>query len=393
MKHSECTMVISAFNDALDWCWSYGNWGSPGVERLMERYQQANIQRVYWRANQGSLCWWPTKVGTPYHGVHLRRPPDVVGRSQDWYTEKDAGFDIRAFDQLTFACKKAPAYGIDLWVYWTPFLDDDTGDGWIGEWEMSHPQWFRVFRNKVVSNTNMSFAFPEVMEHKLALMRELLQYDLKGILLDCVRQHCFLLKDGAVIDEDLVYLGGYEEPILHAFREKTGKDPFALPNADEEWIQFRADYNTEFVRRLRTMIRETKPDVKLGAMVRAKGAKSGKFIHQGNALRETLIDLRRWSKEGLLDTLLQDSYAPPPTGEQLVEQLNVSRSQVDAQKIAVGVEMALFGEWDLHTLAAAMKGPAAAGAREFAFYQDTCFEDLGLRDNVNVWRDLGELVK
>ena len=129
-------MVISAFNDALDWCWAYGNWGAAGVERLMERYQQANIQRVYWRANQGSLCWWPTKVGTPYHGVHLRHPPDIVGRKQDWYTEIDEGFDIRAFDQLAAAGKKAPAHGVDLWVYYTPFLDDDTGDGWgvIGNW-------------------------------------------------------------------------------------------------------------------------------------------------------------------------------------------------------------------------------------------------------------------
>jgi hypothetical protein len=386
-------MVISAFNDAQDWWMSYGIWGNAGVERLMERYQQADIQRVYWRATQGSLCWWPSKVGTPYHGVHLGHSPDVVGRTQAWYSEKDAGLEISSFDQLASAAKKASGYGVELWLYYPPFLDDDTGNGWMGGWEKDHPEWFRVFRNKVTSNTNMSFAYPEVVEHKLGLVKELLQYDIKGVMLDCVRQHCFLLPDGGVIDENLVYLGGYEEPIVRAFREKTGKDPFAIPNSDDEWIQFRADYNTEFVRRVRKLIRGTKPEVKLGAMVRAKGHKSGKRTHQGNALRETLIDLSTWSKEGLIDSLLQDSYAPPPTGEQLVEQLNISRSQVDPHKIAVGVEMALFGKWDVASLAAAMEGPAAAGAKEFAFYQDTCFEDANFRGRTNVWKELSGIVK
>ena len=117
-------------------------------------------------------------------------------------------------------------------------------------------------------------------------------------------------------------------------------------------------------------------------------------MHQGNALRETLIDVPTWSKEGLIDTLLQDSYAPPPTGAQLVEQLHVSQSQVDAQKkTAVGVEMALFGKWDLASLAAALQRVAGTGAKGSGFYQDTCFEDVNFRSKTNVWKELGELIK
>ncbi len=48
-------------------------------------------------------------------------------------------------------------------------------------------------------------------------------------------QHCFLLPDGgAIIDKDLAYLGGYEEPIVRPFQGKTGKDASAIPYTDEE---------------------------------------------------------------------------------------------------------------------------------------------------------------
>jgi hypothetical protein len=40
-----------------------------------------------------------------------------------------------------------------------------------------------------------------------------------------------------------------------------------------------------------------------------------------------------------------------------------------------------------------MEGPAAAGAKEFAFYQDTCFEDANFRGRTNVWKELSGIVK
>ena len=38
---------------------------------------------------------------------------------------------------------------------------------------------------------------------------------------------------------------GYETPIIEAFREKTGTDPFEIPNADDAWTRFRAAYGTD----------------------------------------------------------------------------------------------------------------------------------------------------
>ena len=40
---------------------------------------------------------------------------------------------------------------------------------------------------------------------------------------------------------------GYEDAVAAPFREQTGRDPFAIPNDDPEWLRFRAGYVTRFL--------------------------------------------------------------------------------------------------------------------------------------------------
>lgn len=61
-------------------------------------------------------------------------------------------------------------------------------------------------------------------------------------------------------DEAGVSADGYEESIAGAFREATGREPFALPNGDREWVQFRADRWTEMVRAVRDAVKAVSPD-------------------------------------------------------------------------------------------------------------------------------------
>jgi uncharacterized lipoprotein YddW (UPF0748 family) len=382
-------MRLSVFNDHLDWIWSYGNWGNAGMRTILQRYQQAHIQRVYLRTHDGSLAQYPSRATTPYRGIIDVQGKDVLGRERDWYTWRGKGFDVTTFDPLQSAAEQAPQFGIELWFYATPLLDCDTGNGWKGDFAKAHPEWYRVFRDGTVSDTNMSWAYPEVMEYKLATVRELLTYDVKGILLDLVRQHCF--RPGTqLLDEQGVCRALYEPPLVNAFRAKTGRDPFAIPNDDPEWMRFRADCNTDYVRRVRQLIRETKPGVQLGVMVRGIG--HGGSQHRGDPYRECLLDVSGWAKEGLIDLLVGDQWmSRQRTPEQLAEQVRLSVAQVAGTPVQVALEMAIF-DANLDLVAKGLAAVRDAGAVELALYQDTVLEDMTVQGERNAWKDLAKLI-
>ena len=382
-------MRISVFNDHLDWMWTYGNWGNPGMRHILQRYQQAQIQRVYLRTHDGSLAQYPSQSTTPYRGIIDVQGKDPLGRDRDWYTWRGQGFDSTAFDPLRSAAEQAPQFGIELWFYVTPLLDCDTGNGWKGDFAKAHPEWYRVFRDGTVSDTVMSWAFPEVMEYKLATIRELLAYDVKGILLDLVRQHCF--KPGTeLLDEQGVCRALYEAPLVEAFRRETGRDARAIPNDDEAWLRFRADCNTQYIRRVRELIRATKPEVQLGVMVRGIG--HGGTQHRGDPYRECLLDVSGWAREGLIDLLMGDQWmSRQRTPEQLAEQVRLSVSQVAGTRVPVALEMAIF-DGKLELVAQGLPAVRDAGASELALYQDTVLEDLTVQGEGNAWRNLAAIV-
>jgi len=382
-------MRIAVFNDHLDWMWGYGNWGNPGMRYCFQRCQQARIQRVYLRTHDGSLAQYPSRRTTPYRGIIDVQGKDVLGRDREWYARRGQGFDVTEFDPLRSAAEHARELGVELWFYVTPLLDCDTGNGWKCGFAKAHPQWYRAFRDRTVSDTNMSWAFPEVMEYKLGIIRELLQYDVQGILLDLVRQHCF--KPGSqLLDERGVCRAMYEEPVAAAFRGKTGRDAFNIANDDEEWMRFRAACNTDYVRRARKLVREAKPNAQLGVMVRGVG--HGGAQHRGDPYRECLLDVTGWAREGLIDLLMGDQWASRErTPEQLAEQVRLSVGQVAGTKVPVALEMAIF-EGGLEKIARGLPAVRDAGAVELALYQDTVLEDLTFAGDRNAWKDLAKIV-
>jgi hypothetical protein len=380
---------ISVFNDHLDWMWTYGNWGNPGMRYCFQRYQQAKIQRVYLRTHDGSLAQFPSQRTTPYRGIIDVQGKDVLGRDRSWYTWRGQGFDVTTFDPLRSAAELAPQFGVELWFYATPLLDCDTGNGWKGDFARAHPEWYRVFRDGTVSDTNMSWAYPEVMDYKLGTIRELLKYDARGILLDLVRQHCFK-KGSQLLDDKGVCRAMYEKPIVEEFKTKTGRDPLKIPNDDEAWMRFRAGFNTEYVRRVRALIRSIKPKVQLGVMVRGIG--HGGPQHKGDPYRECLLDVTAWAREGLIDLYMGDQWVSRQrTPRQLAEQVRLSISQVAGTKVPVALEMAIF-DGGLDKIARGLPAVHDAGAVELALYQDTVLEDLTFEGEGNAWRQLGKMV-
>ena len=98
----------------------------------------------------------------------------------------------------------------------------------------------------------MSLAFPEVRKYEADQYLDILERNGgNGVQVEFVSTNR---------DDRGVCVYGYEEPVVKAFQQKEGKNPFELPNQDSSWVQFRADYVTATLRELREKLRAKDPE-------------------------------------------------------------------------------------------------------------------------------------
>lgn len=147
-----------------------------------------------------------------------------------------------------------------------------------------HPE-FRVVDAKGKTGYRFSFAFPEVREFKLGILREAVQQDIDGINLDFQRHPVFF---------------GYEQPMADAFKSKYGIDASTVGQDDPRWIPLRYAFMTGFVREVRQILDEAGrlKNTHLGLSVRIDWQK---YPTWG-------CDIGTWLKEGLLDYLVVGQY-------------------------------------------------------------------------------------
>jgi hypothetical protein len=147
----------------------------------------------------------------------------------------------------------------------------------------AHPECWEQRKDGTVLDrgefVNLSWGYPEVRKYKVETFTEFVrQTGVDGILLDYTR---FFGNDS-----------GYSPIIVEAFKKKYRKDPFKLANDDPEWVQFRANYVTEFVRELRASLGTLGRKVELIACVGP---------NPDETLQNNLQDWRGWVDEGLVD--------------------------------------------------------------------------------------------
>jgi len=161
------------------------------------------------------------------------------------------------------------------------------------QFSVDHPEFWDTYKSGGRYGSGLDFAFPEVRQHRLNVIREW-----------CDRVERF---DGVCID---VYrhppMVTYPEHLAGAFREKTGVDVRTVEPIDEdtmlpEWLQFRAEPFTEFVRAVRAELRgRYGDDMPLFARV---ANTFDRAIYDG-------CDLPAWFAEGLVDVLLLQHRGP-----------------------------------------------------------------------------------
>ncbi len=164
---------------------------------------------------------------------------------------------------------------------------------------LNHPDWLMVSNEGGTAVPteygDMYFIDPFNKEATDALLRQyrylFTHYDIDAFQLDYIRYP----GQGSGLD------WGYNESVLKAFQKKYGVRPEYNTSASywRNWCQFRADAVTDFVRSVRELANEVRPDMLVTADV---------FTDIDNGLQSVYQEYARWMEEGLVDMIHPMAY-------------------------------------------------------------------------------------
>lgn len=316
-------IVLGAPVTHSDWMLKEGiAWGPAGVKHMLDACKESGWSKVYWRVTDGGRAMYPSRV---------MRPGDQWDDDSFWspQTEEDRKLvqqfgmsvgeekrtallkkfeqmDYAKFDALGEAVRYGHAIGLEVHA-WVTTNEDDHGWGLVSDFAKAHPEWRWVKRNGRVYRSQMSFAFPEVREYKLAILSELLgNYALDGLFLDWIRTGD--VRDNPQTDGEGVADSGYEGPNVEAFKKEHGADPHEVSNGDERWVKVRAVPQTMFMRQVKTLIDGRPKRLPVSVMVGHPWHYRGLGDKIDGNLRGLLLDVRAWAREGLIDAAVAAGY-------------------------------------------------------------------------------------
>jgi hypothetical protein len=257
--------------------------GAEDLRKAMLSYKDTQIAVMEWCVIAGSCSNYPSKV-TELYGTGMTEFPrrgdklahETVKRMAD-AGENTLGIVAAACHEAGMSCyaslRMNGDYPESMWGGTFPKFAN--GSFW---WK--HPE-FRVLDAKGKPGYHQSYAFPEVREFKLNILREVAEQDIDGINLDFQRHPTFF---------------GFEKPMSDAFKAKYGIEANTMPQDDPRWFPLRFEMMNLFVREVRQLLDEA-------------GKRKGR--HLGLSARIDWkkyptwgCDIDTWLKEGMLDYLV-----------------------------------------------------------------------------------------
>jgi hypothetical protein len=293
---------LFAHNDGWDYHYYYRPTSVAEIQREIEPYRDTDFSRLYWEAAHGDRCNYPTKIG---HTPVLEWIQDHYAVGERLASESWAILQKQGIDPFKVALESAHNMGLEFHACLRPAAfhfnppEDEWNSGGIYD---KHPEWRGVNRQGRAT-PRLSYAYEEVQQFVISLLREMAGYSIDGI--------CLLYNRRPPLLE-------YEPPIVDGFKRKYGQDPRQLDDRDPRWLSHRSTWLTQFMSAVRKAMDEVAREQK-----RSKPLEVSAVV-LSNA-RENLyygMDLEIWVKQRLVDTLipyssveggnsLADSWANP----------------------------------------------------------------------------------
>ena len=255
-----------------------------GCRRMLDHVLETGATTVLWRNCGGATMRYQSRAESHHQDAPFdkRRLPDnreVYG----WLRLGDAEPDIL---RSVFAqCRELQ---VVPGVHW-PFEENHWSSWTLGGWNLEHPQYWSRNANGLVWAGRSSLAYPEVVEHKLALLDELVERGLEVLFIDTWRAGGWSPADEHV------------PPVLARWRqEHAGAEPPKDPR-DEAWCRLVSTYTTELFRRMRERLDASGRHIRflVGAFALTADGR-GPLLSRG-------IDWRALVDQGIVDGIVINS--------------------------------------------------------------------------------------
>jgi hypothetical protein len=305
-----------------DWMLKPGiSWGEAGVRHMLDACKACGWNKVYWRVFDGGRSCYRSQLlrpagkwdadnfwapQTPEDRAILQRyTAHMKPEQRTALLAKFDTLDYSTFDTLDAAIRYGHEIGLQIHA-WLSINEDDHGWGMQSEFAKRHPEFRWRKRNGNSYRSQLSFAFPEVRAYKLALIQEILAYNIDGLFLDWIRTGD--VRDNPQTDAEGIADSGYERPLVDAFKARYGEDSVQIPNGDDRWVRIRAEPQTEFMRAASQLIRRHRASLPIAALVGHPWHYRGEINKIDGNLRGLLLDVAAWAREGLVDAVIPAGY-------------------------------------------------------------------------------------
>jgi hypothetical protein len=316
------TLILSAPLTHSDWMLREGvAWGPEGVRHMLDTCKACGWSRIYWRALDGGRSLYHSKLmepqgkweqnnfwnpGTPQELAFTQLYTQMSPQARLELLHKLERCDYAAFDSLAEAVRYGHQIGLQIHA-WISINEDDHAWGLESRFAKAHPESRWRKRDGTLYRSQQSFAFPQVMKYKVAVVQEIIsKYEVDGLFLDWIRTGD--IRDNPQTDRDGVADHGYEEPLVEGFKAKYGADPHGLLNGDERWVRFRAQPHTEFMRSVRKLAESRKAGMPISVLVAHPWCYRGMQDKIDGNLRGLLLEVTTWAREGLIDAAVAAGY-------------------------------------------------------------------------------------
>jgi hypothetical protein len=248
----------------------------------VQRHADLGFDLVMWKTGNATICEYPTKIGR----VRDDDNP-VVGLMAE-------------YDIMRQAVDGAKAAGIGIYGWSRLMRDPNQREGVPPPtpFHAAHPDMVQCDKDGRPS-WRLSFAYPAARRYMIDVLLEVAAYGMDGIFVDLLRHPP---------------VARYDLPLVEAWRERTGVDPRTLPgDGPEEWLRFRAEPFTQFLRELRA------------ALAAQQGGACPLLVRTMDQPWRNLqagADVDAWLAEGLLDGLILAPHCP--SGDDYPESLDLT---------------------------------------------------------------------
>lgn len=250
------------------------------IERMCCRSAEAGVKRILYRVSVCGEVSYPSRVMTPFDGDPRRGEHGVGGTSVVCDRLRDC---LDRWDPLALTVESGHRHGLEVWGWITVF--DSYFPNLQDRFLDAHPEYWWASRDgKAFLRGVPCYAYPEVVDYRLAEAREVLGYGVDGLYFS-VRSHASWPPDAA-----REY--GYNPPVVEAFRERYGRDP-RLAQADSidalRFVKLGGEFLTGFLRRAKTLAEDRRVAINFAEGDTSPATATRVFVDVDTLVREGIV--------------------------------------------------------------------------------------------------------